>query len=143
MCRAHIALQELQAVAVIMCRMAFYLSSMVVSLHLDNSIAKAYLCNHGGTLSPFLSRLVCQILSLINKDSITLIPAYIPTHLNVEANYLSCSQLLLEWHLLPHAPKWLFTFGVYQRWICWNPFVPLNVGIITHWKCHYFYWSCG
>ena len=49
----------------------------------------------------FFSRLACQILSLANKHSITLIPAYIPTHLNVEADYLSCGQLLLEWHLLP------------------------------------------
>ena len=83
-----------------LCRMAFCLSCKMVALHLDNSTAKAYLCNQGGTVSPFLSRLACQILSLINKYGITLIPAYIPTHLNVEVNYLSWDQLLLEWHLL-------------------------------------------
>ena len=33
----------------------------------------------------------------------TLIPAYIPTHLNVQADYLSWDQLLPEWHLLPHV----------------------------------------
>ena len=49
--------QELQAVAVMLCRMAFCLSGKVVALHLDNSTAKAYLCNQGGTVSPFLSRL--------------------------------------------------------------------------------------
>ena len=38
-CRAHIALQELQAVAVMLCRMAFCLSDKVVALHLDNSTA--------------------------------------------------------------------------------------------------------
>ena len=54
--RAHIALQELQAVVVMLHRMAFCLSGKVVSLHLDNSTAKAYLCNQGGTVSPFLSR---------------------------------------------------------------------------------------
>ena len=70
-------------------RMAFHLSGKVVALHLDNSTAKAYLCNQGGIMSPFLSRLACQILSLINKHGITLIPAYISTHLNVEADYLS------------------------------------------------------
>ena len=43
--RAHIALQELQAVAVMLRRMAFCLSGRVVALHLDNSTAKAYLCN--------------------------------------------------------------------------------------------------
>ena len=66
LCRAHIALQELQAVAMILYSMAFCLSGKVVALHLDNSTAKANLCNQGGTVSPFLSRLVCQITSLIN-----------------------------------------------------------------------------
>ena len=47
MCRAYTALQELQAVAMILHRMAFQLSSKVVALHLDNSTAKAYLCNQG------------------------------------------------------------------------------------------------
>ena len=59
MCRAHIALQELQAVAMMLCRMAFCLSGKVVALLSDNSTAKAYLCNQGGTASPFLSRLAC------------------------------------------------------------------------------------
>ena len=101
LCRAHIALQELQAVAIMLHRMAFCLSGKVVALYLDNSIAKAYLCNQGGTVSPFLSRLACRILSLTNKHGITLLPAYIPTHLNVEADYLSQDWMLLEWHLLP------------------------------------------
>ena len=70
-------------------RMAFCLSGKVVALHLDNSTAKAYLCNQGGTVYPYLSRLACQILSLTDKHGITLIPAYIPTHLNEEADYLS------------------------------------------------------
>ena len=76
--------------------MAFCLSGKVVALDLDNSTAKAYLCNQGGTVSPFLSRLACLILSLTEKHGITLIPAYIPTHLNVEADYLSWDQLLPE-----------------------------------------------
>ena len=87
--RAHIALQEFQVVDMMFCRMAFHLPGKVVALHLDNSTAKAYLCNQGGTISPFLSRLACQILSMINKHSITFNSAYIPTHLNVEAIYLS------------------------------------------------------
>ena len=103
MSRAHVALQELQAVAMMLHRMAFHLSGRVVTLHLENSMAKAYLCNQGGTVSSFLSRLACQILSLTNKYSITLIPAYIPTHLYVEADYLSQDQMLLEWHLLPQV----------------------------------------
>ena len=47
MCRAHIALQELQAIAMMLHRMAFHLAGKVVALHLDNSMAKAYLCNQG------------------------------------------------------------------------------------------------
>ena len=101
MCKAHIALQKLYTVAMMLHRKAFYLSDKVIALHLDNSTAKAYLCNQGGTVSPFLSRLACQILSLTDKHSITLIPSYIPTHHNVEANYLSDGWLLPEWHLLP------------------------------------------
>ena len=75
MCRTHIILQELQAVAMMLCNMAFHLSGKQVALHLDNSTAKTYLCNQGGTVSPFLSRLACWILSLTNKHDITLVPA--------------------------------------------------------------------
>ena len=39
LCRAHIAMQELQAVAMMLCRMAFLLSGKVVALHLDNNTA--------------------------------------------------------------------------------------------------------
>ena len=108
LCRAHIAFQELKAVAVMLCRMAFCLSGKVVTLHLDNSTAKAYLCNQGGTVSPLLSRLACQILSLTDKHSITLLPAYIPTHLDVEADYLSQGCLLPEWHILPQVAQVAF-----------------------------------
>ena len=112
--RAHIALQELQVVAIMLCRMTFHLSGKVVALHLDNNTAKAYLCNQGGTVSPFLSRLACQILSLTDKHGITLLPAYIPTHINVEADFLSwigCFQsgtFSLRWL------RQLFTFGAFQ-----------------------------
>ena len=97
--------RNLQAVAIMLCRIAFHLSGKVVALHLDNSTAKAYLCNQGGTVSPFLSILACWILSLTDKHGITLLPAYIPTHLNVEADFLSQDRLLLEWHLLPQVAQ--------------------------------------
>ena len=61
-------------------------------------------------MSPFLSRLACQILSLTDKHGITLLPAYIPTHLNVEADYLSWDWLLPEWHLLPQVAFSLWGF---------------------------------
>ena len=51
MYRPHIALQQLQAIAMMLHRMTFCLSGKVVVLHLDNSTAKAYLCNQGGTVS--------------------------------------------------------------------------------------------
>ena len=91
-------------------RMAFHLSGKVVALHLGNNTAKAYLCNQGGTVSPFLSRLACLILSLTDKHGITLIPAYIPTHLNVEASYLSRDGMLLDWdwHLLHQVAQAAF-----------------------------------
>ena len=142
-CRTHIALQELQAIALMLHRMAFHLSGKVVALHLDNSTAKAYLCNEGGTVSPFLSRLACQILSLTGKHSITLIPAYIPTHLNVGANYLSWGWMLPEWHLLPHVAQAALPFGVYQSWICNHPPIPLNASIITPWNLHYLWGPWG
>ena len=53
MCRAHIALQELQAVAMMLHRIAFHLPGKVAALHLDKSIAKDYLCNQSSTVSPF------------------------------------------------------------------------------------------
>ena len=40
LCRAHIALQELQAVAIMLHGMAFQLSGKVIALHLDNSTAQ-------------------------------------------------------------------------------------------------------
>ena len=41
MCMVHIALQELQAVELMLHKMAFLLSSKGVALHLDNTTAKA------------------------------------------------------------------------------------------------------
>ena len=40
LCRAHIALQEQQAVDMMLCRMALHLSGKVVALHLDNSMSE-------------------------------------------------------------------------------------------------------
>ena len=87
MCRAHIALQEFQAISMMLCRMAFCLYGKVVALHLNNSTPKAYLCNQGVQCLLFFQAGL-GILSLTDKHSISLIPAYIPTNLNVEADYL-------------------------------------------------------
>ena len=108
MCRAHITLQGLQAIVMMLQRMAFCLSGKVVVWHLDNSTAQDYLHNQCGTMSPILSWLACHILNLTDKHAITLIPAYIPTHLNVEADYLSWDGMSLEWHLLPQVAQTAF-----------------------------------
>ena len=131
MCRAYIALQEHQTIAMMLCRMAFNLSGEVVALHLDNSTAKAYLCNQGGTVCPFLSRLACWIPSLTNKHSITHIPANIPTHLNVGADYLSQDQMLPEWNLFPQVAQVAFhVWGL--------PEVDLLASSYsTHWQHYY------
>ena len=49
-----IALEELQAVKLMLHRMPFHLSGKLVVLHLDNTTPKVYLCNQGGTVYLFL-----------------------------------------------------------------------------------------
>ena len=79
-------------------RMAFCLSGKVVALHLDNSTAKGIcVIKMAQCLLIFPG---WQILGLTYKQSITFIPAYIPTHLNVEADYLTQGWLLPKWHIL-------------------------------------------
>ena len=82
-------------------------------------------------MSPFLSRLACQILSLTKKHSITLFPAYIPTHLNVEAYYLSQDQMLPEWHLLSQMAQAAFH-------VCGLPEVDLLASSCTT-QCQHYY----
>ena len=74
MCEAFFALQEIQVIAIMMHRIALWFSGKAVALHLNNCNAKAYLCNQSSTVSPFLSRLACLILSLTENHSITLTP---------------------------------------------------------------------
>ena len=88
MCSVHIGLQELQAVALMLCRIACCLSGNVVASHLGNNTAKTYIFNQGSTVLLSFSRLACHILNLADKHGSTLIPAYIPTHPNVEGSYL-------------------------------------------------------
>ena len=89
MCDVHIALQELQIVVLMLYTIAFHLSGKVVALLLDNSASKVNFCNQGGIVSLIPSRLSCCIFNVAIKHNINLIPAYKPTHLNVEAHYLS------------------------------------------------------
>ena len=56
-----------------LCRMVFCLSGKVVPLLLDNTSAKTYLCNQGGTVS--LSRPDSCIFNPANKHGISIIQA--------------------------------------------------------------------
>ena len=137
MCRSHIALQELQPIAMMLHRMAFCLSGKAVALHLDNSTAKAYVCNQGGTVFPFLSRLVCQILSLTDKHVLLLFQHTFL--LNSVWRPIICSGIRCFWSGI-FSLGWLnelFTFWAFQRWTCWHLLIPLNASIITSWNLHY------
>ena len=46
--KVHIALQELQAVSLMLQKVAFQCSGKVVALHLDSSSATVNLCYQGG-----------------------------------------------------------------------------------------------
>ena len=83
-----------------LCRMASWLSGNVGSLHLDNDTAKVYLCNQGSTASNFLFETSLLHFNLAGINGFNLLPAYLPTHLKVEAEYLSQVRFVPEWHLL-------------------------------------------
>ena len=144
MCRAHIALQELKAIAMMLHRMAFHLSDRVVALHLDNSNANAYLCNQGNTVSPFLSRLDFQ-------DTESDQQAWYYSYSNIHSYSPQCGGQLsvpgLDASRVASSPsqwlKQLFSFGVSQRWTCWHPFLPLNASIITPWNLPYLWGPWG
>ena len=51
--KVHIALQRIEPIAPMLCKMAFLVTWWVVALHLDNITAEAYLHNHSGTSSHF------------------------------------------------------------------------------------------
>ena len=143
MCKVHISLQELQAIAIMLCRMAFHLSGKVIALHLDNNTTNGYLCNQDGTVSPFLSRLACQILGIPPSMVLLLFQhAFLPTSVwrLIICPRIRCFQssiFSLRWI------RQLFTFGAFQRWTWWHLLIPLYVSIITPWNLHYLCGSWG
>ena len=78
----YAAIQELWAVVPVICRMAFHLASKVITMHLDSNTDKAYLCNKGGMVFPFLSRLVHHTLN----SSIHTYPSQCPSHSSIAGN---------------------------------------------------------
>ena len=69
MYNGYIALQELQAVAMLLYKLVSHLSGKVV--HLDNSIVKAYLCIEERVQYLFLSRIGCHTLNLAAECGMT------------------------------------------------------------------------
>ena len=109
-------------------------AGLIVALHLDNSTSKAYLCNQGGTVSPFVSRLACQILA-----SMVLL-LFQHTFLTTSMwRLIICPRIrcfrsgifFLRWH------RQLFNFGAFQMWTYWHLLIQLNASIITDWNLHY------
>ena len=74
MCNFNVVLQEPQAVTLIVHRMAFHLYSKLVASHLNNSSAKAYLHNKGGTVCFSFQNSLLHI-ECGQQHSITYIPA--------------------------------------------------------------------
>ena len=112
MCKVYIALQDIQAVAFKLHEISFQLSSKVVALHLGSSTAKAYSCDQGST-APLLSCLTSLLhFASDGRHAITLIPAYIPSHLNVEA-------ISFREGWFPSATCFLTKFGLHFI-LCFN-----------------------
>ena len=87
MCDDHIALQELHLVVLSPHRMFFInLVRWLPYIWIIVLLKLIYMMKVVWCLS--LSRLTWCILNLVTKQGITLIPAYIPTLLNVEVQYL-------------------------------------------------------
>ena len=72
----HMSLQELQAVALMLPRMAFCLSGKVVALYLDNITAKPYFYNHVGMV-PLFFRVACHVMNHTDKPFITPFLSYL------------------------------------------------------------------
>ena len=112
-------------------RIVFCLSGKVVDLYLDNSTAKVYQCSQGGIVSPFLSRLACQILSLTDKHSI-ISSSSIHSYPSQCGGWLSvlgpdASRVASS----PSGGSSRFSpLGSTRGWICWHPPIPLNASSV-------------
>ena len=89
-------------------RNTFICAVTMFTLPLDRSPAEGYLCNCGGIVSPFLSRVACGTLNLAGRHGITHIAAYILTNVSVETYYLLQEWIFSEWHLLLFMAQAIF-----------------------------------
>ena len=78
-----------------------------------------------------LKLIYVMMLNLSDMHDINLIPVYLPTHLNVEADYLSWRRVVLEWHLLPSRAQATFQ-------LLGQPEVDLLASSCSH-QCQHYY----
>ena len=97
----HINVLELQAIWLGLRAFSQSLENARVALMSDNMSAVAYLRNQGGTNSLAMSDLATDICLWSEKRVMTLVPRYLPGHLNVLADHLSRRGQILktEWSL--------------------------------------------
>ena len=98
--KVHITLQELWAVALMLGKKTFgYSLSLLPYIWTTLLLKLIYVIKVIPIL--FLSRLAFLISNLADRNGITLNPAYISSHPNVEADSFSQGQLVPKCHLLP------------------------------------------
>ena len=143
MCRAHIALQEFQAITMMLHRMDFHLSGKVVALHLYNITAKPFhvikvvqcLLFFPGWPARYWVWLTSMVLLLFQHTCL-------PTSMwrQIICPRIDCFQSgIFSFRWL----RQLFTFGAFWRWNCWHVLILLNASIITSWKLHYLWGPWG
>ena len=97
----HISLLELRAVRLALLSLERVVRGQAVKLLADNTTAVAYIRNQGGTHSVSLYREARLLLLWCSQHQVTLLPFYMPGHLNSLADLLSRESQVLgtEWTL--------------------------------------------
>ncbi|XP_037297051.1 uncharacterized protein LOC119190097 [Manduca sexta] len=121
----HCNQKEIYAVIAAISEEAVTLANSTVILQCDNRTVVSYIRNEGGTKSHQLQVLTKDLLSLVDKLNIVLIPHHIPGVYNTEADHLSRNRSNSEWHLLDGA-----TSKIFKRW--GTPSIDLFASEIAH-----------
>ena len=116
----HINVLELQAIWLGLGAFSQRVENTRVALMSDNTSAVAYLRNQGGTKSLAMNDLATDICLWSEKRGMTLVPRYLPGHLNVLAEHLSRRGQILK-------TEWSLNQTIADRIFCaWGrPFVDL------------------
>ena len=116
----HINVLELQAIWLGLRAFSQRVENTRVALMSDNTSAVAYLRNQGGTKSLAMNDLATDICLWAEKRGMTLVPRYLPGHLNVLADHLSRRGQILktEWSLNQTVADRIFRAWADHSWIC-------------------------